>query len=179
MLYRVVAGPVCPPMCDVWWGAYIVPTRSETDYVTPEFSMPDSPTPSQSSDPNRSSNEEITIAPAKKTNTEKRIMLQSNAGTSLVFSVSLKDKYRNKVQDVNLLEGLGIQIALVLSSMSDQITFPEEKFAEQKHSDGVTNGGSQQDYVFTFLENTNGVIPCIFECPIIVGEYHMIVSLGT
>ena len=188
MLYGVIAGPVCPSMCDVWWGAYIVPTQSETD-LTPDAStgMPDTHTP-QPSDPNRSRN---TIAVPARTNADKGILLQSCVGTTLVFSVSLKDKYRNKVQAVDLLEGLGVRIqltpnALGLSSMSDQKTSQDEKISEQKHNDdlrgrstdGVTKG-AQQEHVFTFLENTNGVIPCIFECPTIAGEYHMIVSLGT
>ena len=190
-------------MCDVWWGAYIVfahpHRRAHADH------MPE-PMPSVLSNGSRDAiigieRRDIATGTAEtgkaerrnteRGETERGTLLQSCVGSSLVFSVSLRDKYRNKVQAPDHIQGLGARVLLTRiqvdqSSLSTdrKRTEQEEKIQEHKNvddagkrsNDGVSN--DQQEVVYTFLENTKGVVPCVCRCPTTAGEYRMIVSLG-
>ena len=203
-------------MCDVWWGAYVVVPASVPISSSRTAEADHKMVSEEAIDPNQHPNDRvkdsdegrdaITDRGDTKRETIERekpergiILLQSCVGSSLVFSVSLKDKYRNKVHAADHIQGLGIRIQLKPLSSTAPLssvelrkkTLPEEKSQEHKHiddkkdvvgsrrnDDNDDRNDQQEELVYTFMENTKGVIPCVCVCPATAGEYQMIVSLG-
>lgn len=78
----VQPGPVSPTQCDVWWSKALV-AQPEVPDGDGKGSGPDAP-----------------------------VRLHAHAGESVVFAVSLRDRYRNKVSDTAGTAGLGVEVTL-------------------------------------------------------------------
>ena len=180
----------------MWWGAYVISHRTDTPVPisAASASIADRGATTEPGTTERGNTErgKAEKGKAETAKTEGGILLQSCVGSSMVFSVSLRDKYRNRVHTTDLVQGLGVRIKLIpmivspiSNKASNKMALQEGKIDERKgidddntsrSNDAVRN--NKQEQVYTFLENINGVIPCICLCPSTMGDYHMIVSLG-